>query len=259
MVKVKEDLTGKRFNMLTVIKQAPDYICPDGRKRSRWYCKCDCGNEDIIVYGSSLKNGNTKSCGCIRTNLIIERNKTDHRKYCEYDLNGEYGIGYTTNNHSKFYFDLEDYEKIKEGAWIKDNKGYIKWTKRIVTEDGIKKKDLLLHRIVMNATDNKDIDHINHNPEDNRKENLRFVTESQNMRNRKIPSNNTSGVKGVCFDKWSNKWVSRITYHNKNYSLGNFDNKEDAIAARKAAEEKYFGEYSYDNSMKIAEENKIAN
>ena len=45
MVKVRKDLTGQRFGMLTVIKQIDDYITPNGRHHDRWLCQCDCGSE----------------------------------------------------------------------------------------------------------------------------------------------------------------------------------------------------------------------
>ena len=64
MVKVRDDLTGKRFGRLTVIRQVEDYVSPSGRRIPRWLCKCDCGNE-VEALGSSLKSGDTKSCGCL--------------------------------------------------------------------------------------------------------------------------------------------------------------------------------------------------
>ena len=57
------DLTGQRFGRLTVIKEADKYISPQGLKFVQWLCKCDCGN-DTIVLATNLKKGTTKSCGC---------------------------------------------------------------------------------------------------------------------------------------------------------------------------------------------------
>lgn len=64
MVKVKEDLTGKRFGRLVVIEQAEDYVLPSGRRKARWLCQCDCG-EKPIVRGDALSSGTTQSCGCL--------------------------------------------------------------------------------------------------------------------------------------------------------------------------------------------------
>ena len=58
------DLTGQKFNKLTVIKRAEDYVRLDGQHIIQWLCECDCGGHKI-VRGSNLKTGNVKSCGCI--------------------------------------------------------------------------------------------------------------------------------------------------------------------------------------------------
>ena len=76
------------------------------------------------------------------------------------------------------------------------------------------------------------VDHINNNTLDNRTENLRWATPTQNNFNSKISKNNTSGVKGVSYHKRDNKWIARIKINGKQTHLGSFDNKEDAIKAR---------------------------
>lgn len=63
---------------------------------------------------------------------------------------------------------------------------------------------------------------------------------------RKINKNNSTGVRGVSFDKKRNKWVAQITFQRKNHCLGRFDDKEDAIDARLEGEERFFGEYRKD-------------
>lgn len=85
------------------------------------------------------------------------------------------------------------------------------------------------------------------------KQNLRIVTNQQNNINKCISKNNTSGCTGVYYIKNENKWTAGIGVNNKYIYLGCFDNFEDAFKARKEAEEKYFGEFSYDNSMKVSE------
>lgn len=58
-----KDLTNQKFGLLTVINRAPDHISPNGRKRVKWHCKCECGNE-IDVFSDNLTRGKTLSCGC---------------------------------------------------------------------------------------------------------------------------------------------------------------------------------------------------
>lgn len=69
-----EDLTGKRFGRLVVIERAEDHIQPNGKHQIQWLCKCDCGNE-VVVRGSNLKNGNSKSCGCLQKDTTSFNNK----------------------------------------------------------------------------------------------------------------------------------------------------------------------------------------
>lgn len=80
-------------------------------------------------------------------------------------------------------------------------------------------------------------DHINGNKLDNRKENLRTATSSQNGINRGKQINNTSGHKGINW--YANAWVAEIKVNQKKIHLGRFKNIDDAVAARKAAEQIY--------------------
>lgn len=83
------------------------------------------------------------------------------------------------------------------------------------------------------------IDHINHDRSDNRIENLRDVTVSENRKNQ-IPSKaNTSGVTGVSWAARDKRWTTRITVNGKTMSLGNYKDFKDAVSARKAASKKY--------------------
>ena len=70
----KIDLIGQRFNRLLVISELPIEERPN-KKKVYWKCQCDCGNI-INVIGDSLKNGKTSSCGCLRKEKIIEKNKS---------------------------------------------------------------------------------------------------------------------------------------------------------------------------------------
>ena len=224
-VKVRTDLTGLRFGRLVVIEQAEDYISPRGRHDANWLCRCDCGNYKT-ARTSDLKSGRTTSC----------------RRCNTYDLSGEYGIC-TMANDRKFFFDLEDYDLISQYCWAdKGNGGYI-------TGSAGKYKKVYLHRLLMNPDKGYVVDHINGLKYDNRKSNLRVCTQHQNNFNMPLKCTNTSGCTGV--GKMRNKWRARITVNKKEINLGYYDDFEDAVKARKAAEEKYFGEYAYDASQKL--------
>lgn len=234
-----KSLIGQKFGRLTVIERAENYISPSGSIRAQWICRCDCGSNDrVIVTTAHLKNGSIQSCGCLQKERIAQFNKDNKKKFNTYDLTGKYGIGISSNGQ-EFYFDLEDYDKIKNYCWWADQYGYL-------TDRNQNK----IHRIIMDVTDGKiHVDHINHNTFDNRKCNLRLTTSSQNCMNQKIRIDNSSGVTGVTWDKHYNKWIARIGVQRKRIQLGRFDNFVDAVKARKDAERKYFGEYSYDASI----------
>lgn len=83
------------------------------------------------------------------------------------------------------------------------------------------------------------IDHINHNKEDNRIENLTIKNQQENCKNLSLVKNNTSGVCGVTYRKNVDKWVAQIGVDMEHIFLGIYENKEDAIKARKEAEMKY--------------------
>ena len=216
MVKVKRNLTGQIFGKWKVLHQTDDYIDNQGRHYARWLCECQCDKHTIRkVIGKDLKCNKSLSCGCVQI-ITAKFNGKANKKYNTYDLSGEYGIGYTSKG-KEFYFDLEDYDKIKDYCWHTKTDGYIASN----TFNTTKRKTVLLHNLIKQT--DLFVDHKNHNKADNRKLNLRIVTNSQNCMNHKLKSNNTSGVTGVCWDKKSQKWHSRICANNKEISLGFYD------------------------------------
>lgn len=245
MVKVKRDLIGQKFGRLLVIKQADDYIQPNGTKRAMWECLCDCKKVKNIR-GDSLMSGAIVSCGCFQRENAKSTTFKAQKEYNKYNLSGEYGIGYTSKNE-EFYFDLEDYDKIKEFCW------YIDTTTKYVKSNKPGGGTVYFHRVILNAPENKDVDHIHgkFTKNDNRKSNLRICEHFKNCENRDIQSNNTSGVKGVCWNKHLGKWETKITVNNQTIKLGYQQDLNIAKHIRKEAEEKYFGEYSYEKSQEM--------
>ena len=235
-----KDLTGMTFGKYTVMKRAENRRSPNGKSIVMWTCKCECG---IVkdVPASGLLNGSQRSCGCAR-GFYASESRHSHSKNT-FDLSGVHGIGHTPKGHV-FLFDKDDFEAIRTHTWEVNNTGYISTqTYRNKTSKGY-----LLHRVVMNVTDSKIIiDHINGNPKDNRKRNLRIVTQSQNSMNASISKSNKSGVKGVSWSKSKKKWYATIGVNNKTINLGTYELFDDAVNARIDAEGKYFGEYSFLN------------
>lgn len=154
----------------------------------------------------------------------------------KYDLETyPYGVGYDSKGE-KFYFSKEDFWLIKGYTWnVNTVSGYV-----LNGKTGIR-----MHRLIMDATSDIEIDHINLNRADNRRENLRIATHQENNFNKTHNKNSTTKIKGVYWDKRLQKWYAKIHFNYKSIHLGVFDNLNDAIAARKNAEEKYFKEFNY--------------
>ena len=237
------DLTGLKFGRLTVVCRDGNYVSPNGRKARRWKCVCDCGNpEPTYVTSSELNGGHTQSCGCYNRERTAESNRKNKKKYNDYEIQDDYVIMYTSKGEP-FYVDLEDFWKVKDICWHKNNNGYL------ISFQG--NETTYLHRFIMDCPDNMEVDHRYGSDTiyDNRKYNLRICTASENQRNKEVEPNK-SGCVGVNWDEKVKKWVARIGVSYKNIYLGSFSSLSDAISARKNAEEKYFGEFSYDNSRK---------
>jgi len=99
----------------------------------------------------------------------------------------------------------------------------------------------------MKANSGEVVDHINHNLLDNRRQNLRICTPSENKRNRVLAKNNSSGYKGVNWSKGANKWRTQISINGKQKHLGLFNNILLAAEAYDSAAQKYYGEFAYTN------------
>lgn len=235
-VRVRNDLTGMTFGRWIVIEQADDYINPSGIHYAQWLCECSCNKHTRkVIQQSTLINKESQSCGCIAQEVASKI----HKKYNDYTYSNDYGIGYCHNTGTEFYFDWEDFDKIKDYCWrekiAKD--GY----HSVVADVPHKRKNLPLHQLIVSY---KLCDHRNRNSFDNRKSNLRDATKNDNSRNKSLQRNNTSGIIGVSFRQDLQKWRARIVVENKEIYIGTFIYKEDAIRARLKAELEYFGEFA---------------
>lgn len=104
-------------------------------------------------------------------------------------------------------------------------------------------KTHLAHRLAwlyMTGEVHTQVDHINGDRLDNRFENLRPATNKQNSENIKLYDSNTSGHRGVVFEKRSGKWIARVVHHQKSSYVGSFTTVEDAALAAKAKRDELF-------------------
>jgi len=154
-----------------------------------------------------------------------------------------YMVGITSKGE-EFCFDKEDFHKVSKYTWA------LLQTKigpYVITNDNKTRKRILLHRLIMNPPDGMIVDHINHNGVDNRKSELRICTNSENLANQKLRNVNSSGYKGVSWDKKSKKWKVYIRVDSKRIHLGFFSNIKEAARKYNEAAVFYFGEFALTN------------
>ena len=237
--KTRINLIGQKFGRLTVIGPAEDAVQANGRTRVRWLCQCECGTI-LPVRGEGLRSGNTKSCGC----LDMERKRSTlgkTKKHNAFVIHDDYVIMYTSKNEP-FLVDIDDFGRVYNHCWYKSANGYLKAK--------INRKSVFLHRYILDCLDESvDVDHKKGTETiwDNRRCNIRKATTSENMRNCDCRNSSSSGITGVCPIK-AHRWRAYIYVHGKQISLGYYDSFEEAVAARHAAEDKYFGEFSFRKS-----------
>ena len=198
---------------------------------SKTKVKIICKNHGVFEQSPSkhiLKRGCPKckfeAFGLRRVNEAKER-----RSLIKIKQPSEYKIIPLTRGKSTLV-DNEDYNDLSRFNWRINAHGYAK-----------NDKVGLMHRYLLSVPKNKVVDHINGNPLDNRRINIRICEQSENARNQKIKK---SKYKGIYFDKRSNKWISRITLNYKGIHLGSFNTKEEAALAYDKAAIKYHGEFS---------------
>lgn len=145
--------------------------------------------------------------------------------------------------------DDEDFELVSQYRWVAvTKKGYTTYAGSFVTTDG-KRHQITMHRLVMNFPTSS-VDHINGDGLDNRRStNLRVATVSQNLANRGAPSNNTSGFKGVWWDRVRSVWVASIYPGGKHKRLGSFSTAAEAAHAYNKKAIELFGEFAYLNQI----------
>ncbi len=139
--------------------------------------------------------------------------------------------------------DDEDYGWLSQWKWYADRHLNTYYARRGQRKDS-KTYIIRMHRLILNAQKGQQIDHINRNGLDNRRSNLRFCTSSQNIQNQTTMRSGTSRYKGVCWDKYFNKWEARVQLQPKRYLIGRFKNEIEAAKAYDTKAKELFGEFA---------------
>lgn len=139
--------------------------------------------------------------------------------------------------------DAEDADKVLPYRWCLRNKYAGRYLRK--GEPGYAKPEthVYMHRVILACGDGQQPDHINRNPLDNRKDNLRCATPSQNCASRKrISATNTSGYRGV--SRNGGKWIAYIGHQGERKNLGRFESPKEAARAYDEAAISLFGEFA---------------
>ena len=215
---MKYDLTGTKYNSLTVL-----YPCDKYRgSEIIWYCRCDCGNY-TKVRSHYIRSGHTKTCGHCQNIYLKEE---DYMRCI-------------IKNGRSFIFDADDLSIVTAYRWSVTKEGYA----LAHSKEG---RSIKLHRLLMGFPEGV-VDHINGHPDDNRRNNLRITSQHCNTQNSAKPKSNTTGYKGVCYDKHRGKYLAFIQPNGKFKFLGYFVNPVEAAHAYDKAAVFYFGEYARPN------------
>jgi hypothetical protein len=138
--------------------------------------------------------------------------------------------------------DRADADRVAGRRWSA-TKSTKKWYAR--TSDGHSWH--YLHRFLLNAPDGVEVDHADNDGLNCRRSNIREASSSQNKCNRTAQPNNTSGFKGVIWDKARKKWRAEIQFQGKSHHLGRFDTAEDAALAYDTKSRELHGDFSRTN------------
>lgn len=213
------------------------------------YCSPKCSYK-----GRSLKR--EKKCLICSKNYLVHNFRFEKSKFCSdecrwesrkniefqtkpnkieiFDDHAEIIINSKTHGKHKALIDIGDIDKAKVHTWL------VRKSDKVFYVTSSKKKHL--HRIIMDYDGKLTIDHINRNPLDNRKSNLRICTMAENLKNRgeiKLYKNNKTGYKGVRYDSRRNKYEAYLRINNKIVFYQRFNTKNEATEARLKAEKLY--------------------
>jgi hypothetical protein len=135
--------------------------------------------------------------------------------------------------------DDEDYDYLIQWRWCYSIRGY---AMRRSSKKGTR-THFIMHRVILDTPTGMLTDHINGNKLDNRRCNLRICTGSQNNMNSRLSTRNTTGFKGIYFDKQRCRWRATVRANKNIYRIGYYKQKEDAVEAYESKAKELFGEF----------------
>lgn len=154
----------------------------------------------------------------------------------------------TLTKCQKTKVDDKDYEYLSQWNWHFGANGYAVREQHYGMKDGKRvRKTILMHRELLNAPHKIDVDHINEDKLDNRRENIRLATRSQNRANISAVKRKEDLPIGITFNpspRSKQPYMARVCMNGKSYFLGNFYKLTDAVEAYTAKKRELYGEYA---------------
>lgn len=207
---------GTKVGMLSILGEEKK------NNRLYYYCKCDCGNFTWVRSDSITGKRVTKSCGCLAKNSFFKIKDIRNKKFGRLKAIEPTDRRYKSNGSViwKCICECGNIAYIEESSL---SNGAIKSCGCL----GKESSSLNMRKALKVHLENNIVDGTN----------IKIISRKHTQ------SNNTSGVTGVTWDKNRQKWVAQIRFKNKQYHLGRFDSKEEAIKVRKEAEGKLFNQF----------------
>ena len=153
--------------------------------------------------------------------------------------------------------DEEDYERVSQYHWTISKSEYTFYAVVRLPSPRAKPEMLIMHRFIMDAPDDIEVDHQDRNGLNNVRTNLRLATRAQNMANGRLRRTNTSGYRGVTFHKQTGKWSASIRANGECYGLGLYDTREEAAQAYDTAARHHFGAFASCNFPNVEVKGKV--
>lgn len=199
------------------------------------FCSVCGSNHKAMRYKDKGIYCNKHRIQLIRFGKIFDRTVRDRNEIFYRDGYAEIAIYDKNSNIIAFSkISMETVDLVKNFKWRFGTKNYI-----ISQSPKICLHRLIFKLIGIEVPKGHVIDHINRDKLDNRLENLRVVTFSENSHNSKMFSNNTTGYKGIYYNKLKNTYEACIGFRNKRYRKSGFKNILDAVNYRKSLEEQF--------------------
>lgn len=241
-------MIGQKFGRWTVLEEGEAARPPCGVRKRRMLCRCDCGTVRIVRV-DCLRRGRCRSCGCLKKERARNRGNSHSIRTIVDGFLGwttEY-LNFVPVGDTYALVDEDDFLKLNRISWHLQSTSSGIYYAATALKSGKQRHNANMHQMVLPLPKGLQVDHKNRNGLDNRRDNLRAASPSQNHANQRTQKTNKwhSRFKGVTQRR--NGWRAAIKINSKTKYLGDYRNEIDAARAYDEAALEYFGEFARTN------------